>query len=70
MISCSAALQSTVGLELVGPYHVLAGRLKGVPWNKCVLHYRYFYDPPEFLTVLKGEAESGLHIGYFRWVHG
>ena len=47
---------------------MLAGRLKGVPWDKCVLHYRYFYDPPEFLTVLKGEAESGFHIGYFRWV--
>jgi len=58
----------TVGLELVGPYHVLAGRLKGVPWDKCALHYRYFYDPPEFLTVLSGDADSGFHIGYFRLV--
>ena len=62
------ALKSILGLELVGPYHVLAGRLKGAPWDKCVLHCRYFYDPPEFLTVMKGEESTGFHIGYFRLV--
>ena len=63
----TAALKSTLGLLLVGPYHVLAGKLKGVPWEQCVLHSRHYYDPPEFLTVMnKAEDDNGFHIGYFR----
>jgi len=40
-----------VGLKLVGPYDVLAGHMNGFNANdveKTVLHWRYYYDPPEF----------------------
>ena len=65
---CAAALEPSLGLVLVGPYDVLSGRLKGVPWEKCVLHSRHYYDPPEMVTVLGtvGENSLGFHIGYFR----
>ena len=66
----AAALKPTLGLELVGPYDSLAGRLDGVPWEKCVLHSRHFYDPPEMTTVLatrgRGGKCEGFHLGYFR----
>ena len=64
----TVALESSLGLVLVGPYDVLAGKLKGVPWEKCVLHCRHFYDPPEVVTVLEasGDDAHGFHIGYFR----
>lgn len=80
MFNISAALRVALGLDLVGPYDVLAGRLKGVPCEKAVLHFRHFYDPPEMTTVLSavGGAEErgggrekdgsgkGFHMGYFR----
>lgn len=63
----AAALLPALGLELVGPFHVLAGKLEGVPWQKCVLHFRYFYDPPEMVTVARSTSGSGqFHLGYFR----
>nr|KAG5698518.1 hypothetical protein BaRGS_023221 [Batillaria attramentaria] len=66
------ALQATLGFTLVGPYDVLAGRHKDVAQNSAgrrpnfLLHWRYYYDPPEFLTVIKGDDEKQFHIGYFR----
>lgn len=41
-----------IGLKLVGPYDVLSGYLK-LDGSKrkqslCLLHWRYYYDPPEF----------------------
>lgn len=65
----AAALESSLGMLLVGPYDVLSGRLKGVPWEKCVLHSRHYYDPPEIVTVLEavGDSTNGFHIGYFRY---
>ena len=64
----TAALESCLGLLLVGPYDVLSGRLRGVPWEKCVLHSRHFYDPPEMVTVLEAVSNDlhGFHLGYFR----
>lgn len=41
----------SIGLKLVGPYDVLAGRMNefdAKDVNKTVLHWRYYYDPPEF----------------------
>lgn len=41
----------SVGLKLVGPYDVLAGHMNNFDANdieKTVLHWRYYYDPPEF----------------------
>ena len=62
---------AALGLVLTGPYDVLAGRLKGMTWEKCVLHRRHFYDPPEMVTVLEasGHDTEGFHVGYFRYVH-
>lgn len=40
-----------MGLKLVGPYDVLAGLMNDFNVNdveKTVLHWRYYYDPPEF----------------------
>lgn len=34
--------------------------------SECLIHWRYFRDPPEFQTVLKGDDKFGYHIGYFR----
>lgn len=31
-----------------------------------LIHWRYYRDPPEFQTVLKGDDKTGYHIGYFR----
>lgn len=68
--STTAALKSSLRLNLVGPYDVLAGRLDGkLSWEQCTLHCRHYYDPPEMTTVLMsggvGEV-PGFHIGYFR----
>ncbi|XP_072040750.1 histone PARylation factor 1-like [Amphiura filiformis] len=64
----SDALLDTLGLQLVGPYDVLSGvfrKHKGA--TPCyVLHWRYYYDPPEFQTVVRGDAEVQHHLGYYR----
>ena len=60
------ALKECVGLKLVGPYLILAGRLNKSSWEDCVLESRYFYDTPEVQTVLESTTKSGYHIGYFR----
>ncbi|XP_048778072.2 histone PARylation factor 1-like [Ostrea edulis] len=65
-------MKSLIGFTLVGPYDILAGKHKGVNKNKkgrkpnFLLHYRYYYDPPEFTTVVKGDDNKLFHIGYFR----
>lgn len=55
------ALAPLLGYRLVGPFDALA--LKGVidPNDKKAfnLHYRYFYDPPEFQTVLVDVSIAG-----------
>ena len=64
-------MHKVLGLTLVGPYDVLAGDCKKM--NKygktpCYLtHCRYYYDPPEFLTVIKGDTKTQFHMGYFRY---
>jgi hypothetical protein len=66
----SEAFASSLGLRLVGPYDVLAGRTKNVVGtNKqpnYLRHWRYYYDPPEFLTILRGDDNKQFHLGYFR----
>ena len=55
-----------MGLKLVGPYDILAGK-KSTKKKPCwYRHWRYYYDPPEFMTVIKGDDESQFHMGYFR----
>ncbi|XP_059482614.1 histone PARylation factor 1 [Neocloeon triangulifer] len=55
-------------IRLVGPFEVLAGVLKEskhqVP--ATLHHWRYFFDPPEFQTVICGDDRKGEHWGYYR----
>ncbi|XP_058066833.1 histone PARylation factor 1-like [Anopheles bellator] len=57
-----------VGLRLVGPFDVLAGKFKDVKIHEpgdYLRHWRFYFDPPEFQTVLVKKG-SGLHYGYWR----
>ncbi|XP_015809667.3 histone PARylation factor 1 [Nothobranchius furzeri] len=62
------ALKDTLGLVLVGPFDVLAGahRISKNLQPNFHLHCRYFYDPPEFQTILKGSEDTQHHMGYYR----
>ena len=52
-----------IDLELTGIYDLV---LSGAKHN-YKLHSRYFYDPPEFQTVLRiKNSPTHLHFGYFR----
>jgi hypothetical protein len=54
-----------LGIELVGPFEVLAGRFDGRATKYSqLLHWRYYTDPPEFFTVLVG-FEGGPHWGVY-----
>ncbi|CAJ1052176.1 histone PARylation factor 1 [Xyrichtys novacula] len=66
--SPGAALKDTLGLQLVGPFDILAGAHKDIknPQPNFHLHWRYFYDPPEFQTILRGSEDTQHHIGYYR----
>ncbi|XP_052792420.1 histone PARylation factor 1-like isoform X2 [Mya arenaria] len=61
-----------LGFQLVGPFDILAGNHKGKTKNQhgkrpnFLLHWRYYYDPPEFQTLIKGDDSSQFHLGYFR----
>lgn len=54
---------SIVDIELVGIYDLI---LSGSKFNYKT-HSRYFFDPPEFQTILSvTHSDSLLHFGYFR----
>jgi hypothetical protein len=64
---------SAAGLKLCGPFDILGGRIPAnAPRSESLYlrHYRYYYDPPEFQTVITttdtSEDSKLLHIGYFR----
>ncbi|CAL1601479.1 unnamed protein product [Knipowitschia caucasica] len=60
------AFMDTLGLQLVGPFDVLAGAHKKLKTKPNLnLHWRYFYDPPEFQTIIRSEGNQ-LHFGYYR----
>ncbi|OBS59556.1 hypothetical protein A6R68_09321, partial [Neotoma lepida] len=63
------ALATSLGLRLVGPYDILAGKhrmkTKSTGLN-CNLHWRFYYDPPEFQTIIIGDNRTQYHMGYFR----
>ncbi|XP_044536742.1 histone PARylation factor 1-like [Gracilinanus agilis] len=57
------------GLQLVGPFDILSGKHKVE--NKATdlnfnLHWRFFYDPPEFQTIINGDDKTQYHMGYYR----
>lgn len=63
------ALYDTLGLRLVGPFDVLARKLTNSSVKKpddFLRHWRYYYDPPEMQTVVRGDDETMYHLGYFR----
>ncbi|XP_073433392.1 histone PARylation factor 1 isoform X3 [Dendrobates tinctorius] len=61
------ALTSSLGLQLVGPYDILSSKHKGAKSDiNYNLHWRYFYDPPEFQTIIVGDSKTQYHIGYYR----
>ncbi|XP_058835114.1 histone PARylation factor 1-like [Topomyia yanbarensis] len=56
------------GLLLVGPFDVMAKKFKDAKIHEpgdYLRHWRFYYDPPEFQTVLVKKG-SGLHYGYWR----
>lgn len=60
------ALIDTLGLQLVGPFDILAGAHKNIKTKPNLhLHWRYFYDPPEFQTIIINNG-SKLHFGFYR----
>uniref|UniRef100_A0AC11DTK0 Histone PARylation factor 1 n=1 Tax=Ovis aries TaxID=9940 RepID=A0AC11DTK0_SHEEP len=63
------SLSASLGLRLVGPYDILAGKHKLKKKSASLnfnLHWRFYYDPPEFQTILIGDSETQFHMGYFR----
>ncbi|XP_063236554.1 histone PARylation factor 1 isoform X2 [Bacillus rossius redtenbacheri] len=57
------------GLSLVGPYEVVSGQLResdSAEVSELLARWRYYYDPPEFQTVLRGDDKKRFHMGYFR----
>ena len=61
-INPKMALKAAADIELVGIYDLILNDTKA----DYKVYYRYFYDVPEFQTVLKGDDEKMLHFGYFR----
>ncbi|KAG7305615.1 hypothetical protein JYU34_009707 [Plutella xylostella] len=59
-------LLSTVNLQLIGPFDLLLGKLPIVDPDLYLIHWRFFFDPPEFQAILKSKNASQFHIGYFR----
>ncbi|XP_043471961.1 histone PARylation factor 1 isoform X1 [Leptopilina heterotoma] len=56
-----------VNLKLVGPFDIMSEQLSEIQDHDNYLrHWRYFYDPPEFQTILKGNDKDELHFGYWR----
>lgn len=64
------ALKETLGLRLVGPFDILSKKHKSSSASHPNFHrhWRYFYDPPEFQTIIQGNIDTQHHMGYFRWL--
>ncbi|XP_007192733.2 histone PARylation factor 1 [Balaenoptera acutorostrata] len=62
------SLSASLGLRLVGPYDILAGKhkMKKSASLNFNLHWRFYYDPPEFQTIIIGDCKTEFHMGYFR----
>ena len=59
------AFTDLLQITLVGPFEVLSGRFDlHTPRLSPLLHWRYYFDPPEFFTVLAGGTDR-LHYGYY-----
>ncbi|XP_055535013.1 histone PARylation factor 1-like [Wyeomyia smithii] len=57
-----------LGLRLVGAFDVLAKKFNDAKMHEpgdYLRHWRFYYDPPEFQTILVKKG-TGLHYGYWR----
>jgi hypothetical protein len=65
---CSA-FRKHLGLWLVGPFDVMSGLISnfhGFSKENLLRHCRYYYDPPQFQTVIVKKDEYFTHYGYYR----
>ncbi|GAB1603204.1 histone PARylation factor 1-like [Argonauta hians] len=65
--------KDVLGFQLVGPFDIMAGKHKQLQgknskgrYPNYLIHWRYYYDPPEFQTVICGDNTTQFHLGYFR----
>lgn len=66
---CSAFAQGCLDWTLVGPYDVLSGLITdfhGFSKESLLRHCRFYFDPPEFQTVIVKKDAPKTHYGYFR----
>nr|CAG4643424.1 EOG090X0BAY [Ilyocryptus agilis] len=62
-------LKELLGIELIGPFELLDMEEQGEQPREAsnfLTKWRFYYDPPEFQSVIVGDLMSGYHIGYFR----
>lgn len=53
---------SSVNLQLIGPYDLLLGKLPVVDKELYLVHWRFFYDPPEFQVSISNYLDLFIHI--------
>lgn len=66
---CSAFSLAYLDWNLVGPYDVLSGLITdfhGFSKEDLLRHCRFYYDPPEFQTIIIKKDEHMTHYGYYR----
>lgn len=66
---CSAFSHAHLDWTLVGPYDVLSGLITnfhGFSKGSLARHCRFYYDPPEFQTVVIRRDACMTHYGYYR----
>ena len=66
---CSAFSHAQLEWNLVGPFDVLSGLITdfhGFSKENLLRHCRFYYDPPEFQTVIVKKDENFSHYGYYR----
>lgn len=69
----SSCFHDILGFDLVGPFDILAGKHKNLNGKNShgrfpnyLIHWRYYFDPPEFQTVIRGDDHTQFHLGYYR----
>lgn len=66
---CSAFSHAYLEWNLIGPYDVLSGLITdfhGFSKENLLRHCRFYYDPPEFQTLIVKKDEHMTHYGYYR----
>ncbi|POM77744.1 hypothetical protein PHPALM_4821 [Phytophthora palmivora] len=61
------AFVDTLGVQLCGPFDLLAAEKEVTVDKPLYLHGRFFFDPPEVTSVMvDSHSDVGRHWGYFR----